>query len=183
MRRDQILIVIFFCLLVITVAYYGLSWILTPRIASPEELAEQALTADTIQEKEMAATKLASLGNIAEKQIVEVFNKTNEPGVRAAMIEGLGTILSFDHMDAILAALNDDSEWMRGRAAFAVHEMLDYNFPVEETPEVRAKALLYIRDCWNKLRNSPDYPVYVEKRKQLAEDRLSEKNSRNNSEK
>jgi hypothetical protein len=173
MRRDRILYIIAGVLFVLVVVYYGSSLLLSSGgHEPPERLAEIALMANTTEEEEAAAAKLADLGDLAEEQMAIVLRKSENPTVRAIIIQGLGAIMSFQNMDVILAELSSDSPWVRGIASDTVNQMLGFSFPADGTIEERREALQKVQKVWEALRNSPEYPSYVEEKKREMHERL-----------
>jgi hypothetical protein len=167
MSREISLITITAVLFVLVLIVYSMVYFGSSQPDSPDKLADLALNGQDIMEKAQAASELASRGKPAEGQMVAVLEKTDEPSVRAAMVLGLGDILSYDHIDLILGALGDDSDWVREAAAGALLKMTDIKFPAREEPEVRQQALKQAREQWNSLRESKDFKMFVErKRKQ-----------------
>jgi HEAT repeat protein len=172
MNREKTLITITAVLFVLVLIVYGLSYLGSSKPDSPEQLADRALNGQDIMEKEQAASELASRGKPAEEQMVAVLGKTDEPGVRAAMLLGLGDILSYDHIDSIIGALGDDSDWVRVAAASALLKMTDINFPAREEPEIREQALKQARERWNGLRESKEFKTFVERKRKQNDEAL-----------
>jgi hypothetical protein len=156
--------------LVALAVVYGLPYILggdKPR--SREELAEAALNASTPQEQESAAVDLAALGKDAEPQLARVFKESNVPEVKAAVIQGLAAIWSYDNMPALLDALDDDSALVRARAGRAVQNMMsvEYHFRAQASAAERKPVVKAIRDRWEVFRKSKQ----LEKWKQRLQDK------------
>jgi hypothetical protein len=140
-------------------AFFGSRWLFSePRKRSPEELANLALTADTLREQEEAAGELTSAGEPGVPQMVRVLKDSRTPEVRAAMIQGLALQWVYESMPAILDALDDESPFVRLRAGSAVQRMtcVDAGYRAEDPPEERQPAVARYRKQWDQVRDSAD---------------------------
>jgi hypothetical protein len=96
----------------------------TPEV-SPEELARQALEAQGPEKQEAAAAELAKHGKKAKPLMQDVLKKSQNPGVRVAMMTGLAAIWDYDDIDVFMAGLQDESPVIRQGAAGAMSRLLD----------------------------------------------------------
>jgi len=126
------------------------------RLASPDELAEQALHAESPQKQEIAAFELAQLGKEAKQQLRRVLGESSLPQVRAECIRGLAAQWDFDSMETFLDALDDQSPLVRGRASAAVQRMMSVNvdFPHKAPPEEREPVVKHLRQRWQSMQDS-----------------------------
>jgi len=176
-------------LLFVVLVFYGSRWMFSgPPRQSPEELAQIALTASTPQEQQSeavelggqpdqrgqrrgaeqqqsAAVELVQLGARALPQMRQVFHESQSTEMRAQMILGLAQQWDLDSMPAFLAAMDDPSPLIRGRAEMAVKKILtdvgDYR--ADDPPEKRRQALQAVRRNWDAMRASPRFPLYQER--------------------
>lgn len=147
-------------------------WFFTrPRVLSPEELAEIALTADSPQERERAAAQLLRHGDEALEELRRVFAESDTPEVRAICVQALAALRDYDSMNKMLDAMADPSAVVRSRAGRAVMQLLgaNYEFDAEAAPEVRQETINYFRDMWEEYKDSEGFRAYVE-RMQRRED-------------
>ena len=123
---------------------------------SPEQLARQALEAPSSDEQEVAAVQLAQLGRPAREHLQRVLSQSQSPQVRAACIRGLAVQWDYDSMPAMLDALDDESQWVRGRAVEAVERMMsrNFNYQSDDPADKRAAAAFRIREHWEEFRDS-----------------------------
>jgi hypothetical protein len=188
-KPRKILISVAGILLFTAVAYCGWLWLLRgqkPR--SAEELAQIALTASSAEEQQsaavdlggqsgqlgqrrgaeqpqLAAAELVQLGAHALPQMRQVFHESQSTEVRAQMILGLAQQWDLDSMPALLAAMDDPSLLIRGRAEMAVKKILTSvdDYRADDPPEKRRLALQAVRKRWDQMRASPRFPVYQER--------------------
>jgi len=99
----------------------------------------------------------------------KVLSESQSTEVRAQMILGLAQQWDLDSMPAFLAAMDDPSPLIRGRAEMAVKKFLisvgDYR--ADDPPEQRRLALQAVRKKWDAMRASPRYPSYQERAKAM----------------
>jgi len=134
------------------------------------ELEQSALTAATTEEKEKAAVKLASFGEAGREPLRRVLKTTQDASVRAASIDGLGGMWDYDSMDAMVAALSDESPLVRRRAHFVVQRMLQLNLaynPADPAPQ-RARAVKVIDDAWKKMAAHPSFSEWKKTSAEMA---------------
>jgi len=161
-------------LAIVLLVVYG--WLYLPRsekTTSPEELARQALQAETAEEQERAAIELAQLsGPAALEQLRRVLGESRVPQVRAVCILALGAVRDYESMDLLLCALEDESLLVRGRAGVAVTRMIgrDYHFRPHESAERRAAVVKKIREYWQLMDGSPQLESYKERLRQQEEE-------------
>ncbi len=137
---------------------------------SPEELVQVALEAPDASEQEAAAAELAQLGEPARDQLRHVLAESRSPGVRAAVIQGLGKLWDYESMPSLLDAMEDPSAVVRGRAAVVVERMMsvDCGFRAADPPEARAKVVEELREQWENFRTSP---IFAKWKKRLQEEK------------
>jgi HEAT repeat protein len=143
------------------------------RSASPEKLAQQALSEPTVEEKTRAALRLGECGYEARDQLRQVLQQSDTPEVRAACIQGLGAIKDYDSVDLLMDALEDESLIVRGRAGSVLTKMISgagetWSFKASAPEGERKKAIEILRDHWEQLRDSPLLNQY---RRRLQEGR------------
>jgi len=161
-------------LAVVLLVIYG--WVYLPRskkTTSPEELARQALQAETAEEQERAAIELAQLnGPAALEQLRRVLGESRVPQVRSACIPALGAVRDFEAMDLLLSALEDESPLVRGRAGVAVARMIgrDYHFCPHESAQQRAAVVKKIREYWQLMDGSPQLKAYIKRLRQQEDE-------------
>ena len=99
-------------------AHYVWSWMGAHEAeASPEALADAALTLRLPAERERAAAALAATSSDESRQhLRRVYRQSKSPSVRAACIGGIARGWDYDSMDSLLVALEDESPLVRGRA-------------------------------------------------------------------
>lgn len=157
MKRIRILGTVggFLAILVLTVY----AWRLVGAGAAPsaDELAETALTAESPQRRDAAAASLAGMDATARPQMARVLNESNQPTVRAAVIQGLAAQWDYDTVPLLMGAVEDSSPLVAGRAGAAVERLLgmDYRFRCDDPPAERQAKIKMMRDDWELLRNSP----------------------------
>lgn len=135
---------------------------------SPEELVQLALGAETSREQEEAVAKLTALGAAAKPYLREVLSKSSARGVRAECLRGLAELYDYDSMEALLAALDDESALVRGRAEVAVERMLSFEsaYHYDDPPAQRRAAAEALREYWEQHRNSPIFKKWLERLKE-----------------
>lgn len=148
-------------LVVLTLAYYTYAFFTGDRANSPEALARTALEGSSPEEKTQAALDLAALGKEAAGPMRDVLSASNEPTVRAAMIEGLAALRDWQSMPQFIEALGDDSTVVRGRAGRAVSRLLGVDFHYSATapaPE-RARKIKEIQEAYETMNKNlpPQY--------------------------
>jgi hypothetical protein len=146
-------------------AFYA--WYYLPRSSrpSPDTLRQQALTAATPTERQAAAAQLADWGEEAKPQMREVLSATDQPEVRALMIQTLGGMFDYESMELLLQGLDDESLEVRQRSGYAVRTMLGAALPYDaQAPaEERAKAVAWMRNDWEQLKASPRLKDFQER--------------------
>jgi HEAT repeat protein len=139
----------------VVVAAIWLLW--GERELSPEELAERALRAPTVDERQEAAIELARCGNESVQLLHRVFLESDTPEVRAAIAQGLGHQRHVDSLPDLIDAMEDASPLVRGRAGVAVKRIvgLDVPFGADAAVEERQKAVAFYRRFWEEAQ-APD---------------------------
>lgn len=127
------------------------------RKANPEQLAERALRAATMEERQAAAIQLARGGKDSVELIRRVFRESSTAEVRAAAAQGLGYLRDVDSLPELIDAMEDGSVLVRGRAGAAVSRIvgLQVGFRAAAPPEERQKAVAFYRKFWEEAQ-SPD---------------------------
>jgi hypothetical protein len=136
--------------------YYGWQFFSRPRVESPEELAQAALSAGTAEERETAAVGLSQVGRPAREHLLRVLAESQQPEVKVACIRGLAEQGAYRQMAVLLEALDDDSPLVRAQAGAAVEMMLKgfYGFNANDPPEQRREAVKRMRRRWQEFQNS-----------------------------
>ena len=193
----EILIGVAGILLFAAAVYCGWFWLQRgTKSHSAEELAQIALTASSAEgsavgsvqqqsaaagsvqqssaamgsvQQQSAAVGLVQLGAPAIPQMRKVLRESQSTEVRAQMILGLAQQWDLDSMPAFLAAMDDPSPLIRGRAEMAVKKILTTvgDYRADDPPEKRRLALQAVRKKWDAMRASPRYPVYQERAKAM----------------
>ena len=150
--RDRLLIIAGILLLVVGLVYWKY-YLAGEKVPSPEELANQALTAASVEEKEAAAVKLSQAGKAGIEEMRQVFQQSDVAEVRAACVKGLGVLRDYDSMDVFFKSLNDESALVRGRAGVAMIRMLgrDYRFRANGSPADRARSISGMKGAWEEM--------------------------------
>jgi HEAT repeat protein len=142
--------------------------------ASPEQLAQEALSGSTVEDRAKAAVGLENCGYKAHEELRRVLQESDTAEVRAACIRGLGAIEDYDSMELMMDLLEDESLIVRGTAGSAVTSMLvmasgvQTRFKADGTEEERRQAAETLREEWEQLRESPLLNRY---RRKLQKDR------------
>ena len=109
----------------------------------------QAMSDQRAEVREAAAAATGACGSQADVQtLTGVLTSREEPQVRAAAAQSLGQLLAYDSLPALIDALEDPDEEVRGRAGAAVRALLanrDMGFRADDPPERRAEAIRRIR--------------------------------------
>ncbi len=145
-------------LAVAVVLVYGWRWLGPGRWGkSPESLLRQALEADDSVERQKAAAALGDHPEASADLLVQLLRQSDDPMVRAVAVRVLGDRGAYDHMDTVIAALEDESLTVRASAAQGLSQLLQrkIRFPADGTEAQRAVALAQVKATWGKLRNSP----------------------------
>jgi hypothetical protein len=154
-------------LLVVVVAFYA--WWYWPRgeeLEKPEVLAQQALSAASLEQQEQAAAQLVVLAgklhktgprNPAREPLVQVFKESKAPSVRVAAIRGLGSILDYGSVDTLLGALGDSSEQVQLAAKQMIVSLLCLDarrFGPAASAEEREAQAKELRARWEDFRKT-----------------------------
>jgi hypothetical protein len=169
MRKNSIWLSVWFALLLLLVA--TVIWRVAPHgKPTPAELAEQALTASSADAQTLAASELAALGEPARPHLRRLMAESENENVRAIAMEGLGGLLDYPSMDALMAAMSDESLLIRTRSGAAVGRIigLDRRFDANAPPEERQKVIELIRADWERLLKSEFFQSVMAK--QAAEE-------------
>ena len=150
--QGKLLIVAGILLLVVGAVYWKY-YLSGENVPSPEELAQQALTAATAEEKEAAAVRLSQSGKPGVEEMRRVYQQSDVAEVRAACVKGLGVLRDYDSMDVFFQSLEDESALVRGRAGVAMIRMLgrDYRFRASGSPADRAQAIAGMKKAWEEM--------------------------------
>ena len=153
--NKQLLMTTLLVLLLAAAAVYGWRW-LSGGGDSPAELAERALTASTADAQEQAVAMLAQVGQPATPYLRDVLSESQTPQVRAICLQALGGRHDYESMPQILAALEDESPLVRGRASVAASRLLgrNYGWRADMPAENRAYLIARMQQEWDELRDS-----------------------------
>lgn len=124
---------------------------------SPDELAEQAVSANDSQQRNAAAAQLAVIADRNElPRIREVYQQSSDPAVRATLVQSMGRLYDYTSMDSLLQAMDDPSPLVRARANAAVVRMigLDGHFDANGPIADRRRIIGFYRVQWEAMRNS-----------------------------
>ena len=157
-------------LLLVVGAVYWKYYLSGEKVLSPEELAQQALTAVSAEEKEAAAVSLSQSGKPGIEHMRQVYQQSDVAEVRAACVKGLGVLRDYESMDVFFKSLEDESALVRGRAGVAMIRMLgrDYRFRANGSPADRAKAIAGMKKAWKEM--EPDIDL-IKKNMQTDNDK------------
>jgi len=156
-------------LALIAALYWGARWLRSGDAElPPEELFRLALEAESPQEREEAASRLAAHGPAVKGYLRDLLAKSDTPGVRAECLRALAEFWDYESMDAMLAALDDQSALVRGRAEACVERMLSIESPYRynDPPEKRRQAAQALRTYWESHRESPIFKKWVQRLKE-----------------
>ena len=150
--QGKLLIVAGILLLIVGVVYWKY-YLAGEKVLSPEELAQQALTAASAEEKEAAAVKLSQAGEPGINEMRQVYQQSDVAEVRAACVKGLGVLRDYDSMDIFFQSLEDESALVRGRAGVAMIRMLgrDYRFRANGSVAGRAQSIAGMKKAWEEM--------------------------------
>ena len=159
--QGKLLIVAGVLLLIVGVVYWKY-YLAGETVLSPEELAQQALTAASAEEKEAAAVKLSQTGQPGVDEMRQVYQQSDVAEVRAACVKGLGVLRDYDSMDVFFNSLEDESALVRGRAGVAMIRMLgrDYRFRANGSAAARAQSIAGMKKAWEEM--EPDLELIKE---------------------
>jgi HEAT repeat protein len=164
MRRQSVFIAAgVLLLLIVTVA--GIWFFTGSRELTADEWLEKALTGQSLEEREAAAVALSDLNPPALPQLRQLLKETKDPTVKSATIAALGRHYDFDSMEAIIAAMEDESSVVRGRAAAVVARFLgrDRRFRADGPEADRARIIKYSREDWEMVKTSPHFEGFKRK--------------------
>lgn len=145
-------------LAVAVVVVYGWRWVGPGRWGkSAEALLRQALGAEQSVDRQKAASALGDHPLASAELLVRLLRESDDPMVRAVAVRALGERGAYDHVEAMIAALEDDSPTVRSSAQLGLSLLLQrkIRFPADGTETQRAVALAQVKATWEKLRNSP----------------------------
>lgn len=131
------------------------------RLRPPEELERVALGGGSEAEKEQAALDLARWGQRGREHMRRVLQTSDLPGVKAAVVEGLGELPDSESMPTFIELLNHPDLNLRGRAGIAVSKVLgsdvaNYGYRLTDDPAKRNRAIHDIKAAFEKHRKTPD---------------------------
>ncbi len=148
--------VILFVILALGLA--GLAWAYLPweTRATPEELAELALTAQSEEERAKAAAKLSDYGPESLEFLRHVAQETTDPPVQAICLQGLARLWDYESMDLLLDMAESGSPLVRGQAAQAVMRMTGRTRPYAASASVAQRETLvgHMREDWQQIQNA-----------------------------
>lgn len=155
-----VLLIVVAVLFLLTLGVYGFMYLGGgSRHRAPEALAQEALSASSDDEKIKAAVALADWADperdakkreTALEQMREVLEKSDNPDVRAAVIQGLGWGRDYPSVPNLIKIFKDNKEppTVRGRAGVAIDEILGVRFhylannPANEKEKARQKKAI-----------------------------------------
>jgi uncharacterized protein YigA (DUF484 family) len=155
-------------LLVAVVACY--TWWYWPsheKLEAPEVLAQQALSAASLEDQERACARLVAVAgklhktgprNPAREPLLQVFKESKSPTVRVAAICGLASIWDYDSMEAMFQALGDQSAEVQAAARQAIVNLMSLDprrFPPAASAEAQQAQAKELRDRWEDFRKTP----------------------------
>ncbi len=159
--QKQLTIVAGVLLAVVVVVYACWFWFGGEALESPGKLAQQALTAPTLEEQQAAAARLATVACLlrktesqspAREPLLQVLrSESTAPTVRAVAIPGLMWIWDYQSMDLLLAALDDPSVDVQNAARQAVVALLELDatkFPAVASADERQKQTQELKARW-----------------------------------
>jgi HEAT repeat protein len=122
-------------------------------LGSPDALAERALNAATVEERQRAALDLGRIGPSGQEALRRVLAESKTPEVKAAAIQGLLDQQDYSSLPVFLALLDDPSPLVRGRAGVAVTQLLGRNFQflAEDPPARRAEAVEKMKRAYKEM--------------------------------
>lgn len=149
-----VLLIVVAVLFLLTLGVYGFMYLGGgQRHRAPEDLAKEALNASSDDEKIKAAVALADWADperdakkreIALEQMREVLEKSDNPDVRGAVMQGLGWGRDYPSVPNLLKIVKDNKEppAVRGRAGAAINAILgvQYNYPINSPTTEKDKA-------------------------------------------
>lgn len=120
------------------------------RTLSAVDLAELALFSASENEREDAAIRLARHPDKPVGQLRRVFAESKSARVRAAAAMGLGRLRDWESGPLLIAALEDPSPLLRGRAAQALNRIAaeDFRFRARDPLKKRQQKLQRIKRKW-----------------------------------
>ena len=112
----------------------------------------QAMSDQRAEVREAAAAAAGACGTPADAQtLTGVLSSREDPKVRAAAAQSLGHLLAYDSLPALVEALDDPDEEVRGRAGAAVRALFsnrDMGYRADDPPQQRAEAVRKIRQWY-----------------------------------
>ncbi|MGE3806562.1 MAG: HEAT repeat domain-containing protein [Gemmataceae bacterium] len=113
-----------------------------------ETLTNEALSGPDASVRLQAALRLSLYGADGVAGMRRVLAESEEPDVRAAMLDGLAAQRDWESMPTMIAALDDENAEVRRRAASAINHLFNRDFGLRpDTPAAeRAKTIELIRD-------------------------------------
>lgn len=145
-------------LMIVAIVYYSQASTPEPFVTTtpPEKLVEEALHQPEPVARQQAAVQLADRAAESPQRLREVYRQSDSPEVRAACISGMAQTWEYESMDDLLAALDDESPLVRGRAGSAATRMLgiDFLYKAHDPPEKRQLAAKRMRAAWQSMQTS-----------------------------
>ena len=146
-----------FLIILILIGAGALAWVYWPRsqrAATPEQLAQQALSGDNPLVQTRATAQLSTQG--AAPQLRQVITQARNPEVRATAAQALGDLEDFQSVPELLRLCDDSSALVRGRAGAAVTNIIgmDFFFQADDPPDQRKAAIESMRRAYEQMRRS-----------------------------
>lgn len=136
----------------------GIYLLVRSRQLTPEDLVQQALTASSAKEQELACIKLAEIGKPATVHLEKIVRESKVPETKAAAMEGLGANRSWESMPLLLDVLEkDESPTARAKAAAIASYLLgrNYGYNSGDPPANLAQRVKIIRKDYEAMKKSP----------------------------
>ena len=144
--------------LVVGTAAAILLWRYSPGGSGPsaEELAGAALNATNVNERSVAAARLADQGEASRTALRHVLSQSTQADVQAVCVDGLAALWDYDSMNDFLGLAESDSEQVRGRAAQAIMRMTGRQRPYSSAAPVEERRLLvrHMRADWEEIKRA-----------------------------
>ena len=151
------LLATFGAILTVALLYYAyVFWSGLP--PSPDALMAKALSSAPTTERVQATLMLAEQGQTTEPQLRQILDQANDSQVKAAAIDALGSIKSWQSMPHLFTALESDSVIVRGRAAKAITRMMgiDFLYDPKAPPAARKNSATAMKKCYDQMNASPE---------------------------
>ncbi len=121
-----------------------------------QELLEAALHGGDASQRVEAASTLASRKHAARPLLRELLKESSDPAVVAVAIQGLAEIWDYQSMPEMIAALDHEDLFVRGRAIGAVQRIIgvELEYLANDAPAERRSKTSYIAKVWQQRRQN-----------------------------